>query len=256
TEVGHKYLRRPSTPLLAPSDGSDALWRHPTAEISQQTPSAATLSTSPLRTGSSLQLFKPSSSLCPNLPGRVFESRRERLREDLHGRMVRVNYATDRPRGGFGGGGGYGGGGYGGGGGGYGGGGSYGGGGGYGGGSSGGYRGGGDYGGSGGMENVTGGGGGIDGGYGGGSSGGFGGGSYASPAGGGYGGSSSGYGSSGSVGNYGVAGGGGGSGDFGGGAEGLGSNQGNDDFRNRDGYEDNLSGNDDEPDGYADKQAR
>lgn len=73
--------------------------------------------------------------------------------QDLHGRRVRVNYATDRARPGFGGGGGgyggggYGGGGYGGGGGGYGGGGYGGGGGGYGGGGYGG--GGGGYGGGG-----------------------------------------------------------------------------------------------------------
>ncbi|KAI0525166.1 hypothetical protein KFK09_004558 [Dendrobium nobile] len=79
--------------------------------------------------------------------------------KDLHGRMVRVNYATDR-RSGFGGGGGYGGGGYGGGG--------------YGGGDGGGYGGGG-YGGGGGNYNSGGYGGGDGAGYGGG--GGFGGGS-------------------------------------------------------------------------------
>ncbi|KAM7483390.1 hypothetical protein LguiB_007973 [Lonicera macranthoides] len=64
--------------------------------------------------------------------------------QDLHGRMVRVNYATDRPRdSGFGGGGGYGGGGYGGGGGG----GSYGG--------SGGNYGGGGYGSGGGGDSYA-----------------------------------------------------------------------------------------------------
>ncbi|KAJ6846685.1 putative glycine-rich RNA-binding protein [Iris pallida] len=96
--------------------------------------------------------------------------------KDLHGRMVRVNYATDRNRG-FGGGGGYGGGGggYGGGGGGYGGGGGNYGGGGYGGGNYGG-GGGGNYGG---------------GNYGGGGGGNYGGGNYGdsySSGGGGYGG--------------------------------------------------------------------
>ncbi|XP_010259990.1 PREDICTED: glycine-rich RNA-binding protein 3, mitochondrial [Nelumbo nucifera] len=108
--------------------------------------------------------------------------------QDLHGRRVKVNYATDRS-GGFRSGGGYGGGGYGGGG--------YGGGGYGGGGSGGGGYGGGGYGG---------------GGYGGGGSGGYGGGGY-----GGdnfsSGGSSGGYGGSGGVsssGNYGVAGGSGG----------------------------------------------
>ncbi|KAJ9677587.1 hypothetical protein PVL29_022527 [Vitis rotundifolia] len=101
--------------------------------------------------------------------------------QDLHGRRVRVNYATDRARsGGFGGGGGYGGGGGGYGGGGYGG-------GGYGG--SGGYGGGGYGGGSGGYG-------------GGGDSYGSGGGNYGS--GGGYGGSSGGYGTGG---NFSVAGG-------------------------------------------------
>ncbi|XP_042034206.1 glycine-rich RNA-binding protein 3, mitochondrial-like [Salvia splendens] len=72
--------------------------------------------------------------------------------QELHGRQVKVNYANDRPRGGFGGGGfggggGYGGGSYNGGGGGYGGGGYNGGGGGYGGGgyNGGGYGGGGGY---------------------------------------------------------------------------------------------------------------
>lgn len=149
--------------------------------------------------------------------------------QDLHGRTIKVNYATDKPRGGFGGGG-FGGGGYGGGGGGYGGGGY--GGGGYGGGS-GGY-GGGSYGGG---ESQTGGSGGY-GGYGGGSygsgapaggesqTGGYGGGSYGggAPAGGesqsgggsygnyasnnSYGGGNSSYGGDGQ--SYGVAGGAGG----------------------------------------------
>ncbi|KAL3640494.1 hypothetical protein CASFOL_015462 [Castilleja foliolosa] len=77
--------------------------------------------------------------------------------QELHGRPVRVNYANDRPRGGFGGG--YGGGGYGGGG--------------YGGGGGGGYQGGGGYGGGGGFNNYGSGGGGggyndNSGGYGGG----------------------------------------------------------------------------------------
>ncbi|KAK9116066.1 hypothetical protein Sjap_015013 [Stephania japonica] len=110
--------------------------------------------------------------------------------KDLHGRRVRVNYATDRSSGGGYGGGGYGGGGYGGGYGGGGGGSGYGGsGGGYGGGdggyggSGGGYGGsGGSYGGSGGSYGGSGGGfgGGPAGGYGGGPSGGYGGDNYTS----------------------------------------------------------------------------
>ncbi|XP_058081689.1 glycine-rich RNA-binding protein 3, mitochondrial-like [Magnolia sinica] len=148
--------------------------------------------------------------------------------KDLHGRMVRVNYAMERT-GGFrgGGGGGYGGGGYGGGGysggGGYGGGGGYSGGGSYGGGgyggTGGGYSGGGNYGGgggnyggdgfgssSGGGSSYDGSGGGV---YGGSSSGG-GGSSYGGSGGGSgvYGGSSSGgFGDNSSGGSFGVAGG-------------------------------------------------
>eukprot|EP00262_Sarcandra_glabra_P011703 TRINITY_DN286_c0_g2_i1.p1 TRINITY_DN286_c0_g2~~TRINITY_DN286_c0_g2_i1.p1 ORF type:complete len:286 (-),score=84.03 TRINITY_DN286_c0_g2_i1:342-1199(-) len=119
--------------------------------------------------------------------------------KDLHGRMVRVNYATDRTggfRGGYGGGGG----GYGGGGGGYGGGGYGGGGGNYGGDSYG--SGGGGRGGYGGDS------------YGSGSGGGYGGDSYGTGSGGGgsYGGGSvGGYGGGSNGGNFSVAGGGGGS---------------------------------------------
>ncbi|CAN8252032.1 unnamed protein product [Cochlearia groenlandica] len=109
---------------------------------------------------------------------------------DLHGRIVKVNYAHERTSGG----GGYGGGGYGGGGGGYSGGGGYGGG--YGGGSGGyGVAAGGGYGGGSGGGY----GGGATGGYGGGATGGYGGGGYGGDAtGGGEYGASTGYGSNGS----------------------------------------------------------
>ena len=174
--------------------------------------------------------------------------------QDLHGRRVRVNYATDRARsGGFGGGGGYGGGGGGYGGGGYGG-------GGYGG--SGGYGGGGYGGGSGGYG-------------GGGDSYGSGGGNYGS-GGGGYGGSSGGYGSGG---NFSVAGGsdnyvggaagsssgfpsGGGSSFASGGADQLGTNEsssvgdGAGEFSpDEPATEGNYRDDDDEPDDYANRRA-
>ncbi|XP_058074820.1 glycine-rich RNA-binding protein blt801-like isoform X2 [Magnolia sinica] len=184
--------------------------------------------------------------------------------KDLHGRMVRVNYATERT-------GGFRGGGYGGGGGDYGGGGGYGGGsGGYGGGSYGG--GGGNYGG----DSYGSGGGGYGGG-----TGGYGGDSYGS-GGGSYGGSSSSYGSGGGGyggnsggGNYGVAGGGGGSdgyvsaANFGaadsgssyGGSRGMGygSSQGSmnagGDYNQGNPIEGNYRDeDDDEPDDYTDKR--
>ncbi|KAJ4974733.1 hypothetical protein NE237_007907 [Protea cynaroides] len=196
--------------------------------------------------------------------------------QDLHGRRVRVNYATDRT-GGFrsGGGGGYGGGGYGGGG--YGG-----GGGGYGG--AGGYGGGSTYGGSGG-DNSYGSGGGSYGGAGGSGYGG-GGGNYSSGGsgyggGGGYGGVNvAGDGSSASGGSYGVSGGGssnyasdatavGGEGSFAPGSfggstgTGFGGDQYGSNLDNSAGAveghgQDDPEGidmdNDDEPDDYADKR--
>ncbi|XP_058074819.1 glycine-rich RNA-binding protein 2-like isoform X1 [Magnolia sinica] len=195
--------------------------------------------------------------------------------KDLHGRMVRVNYATERT-------GGFRGGGYGGGGGDYGGGGGYGGGsGGYGGGSYGG--GGGNYGGDsyGSGGGGYGGGGGTRGYGGGGGTGGYGGDSYGS-GGGSYGGSSSSYGSGGGGyggnsggGNYGVAGGGGGSdgyvsaANFGaadsgssyGGSRGMGygSSQGSmnagGDYNQGNPIEGNYRDeDDDEPDDYTDKR--
>ncbi|XP_058070424.1 glycine-rich RNA-binding protein 2, mitochondrial-like [Magnolia sinica] len=126
--------------------------------------------------------------------------------KDLHGRMVRVNYATDRTggfRGGYGGGGGgYGGGGYGGGGGGY------------------GDGGGGSYGGG----NSYGSGGG---GYGSGGTGGYGGDSYGSGGGGGsYGSGGGGYGGNSGGGNYSGASEGGGNDGYIGAASGGGSNDG------------------------------
>ncbi|CAD5183693.1 unnamed protein product [Musa acuminata subsp. malaccensis] len=214
--------------------------------------------------------------------------------KDLHGRMVRVNYANERTggfRGGYGGGG-YGGGGYGGGGGGYGGRGGYGAGGGYDGGSAN------NYGGDNYNTGPAGGGGGYGGGsYGSGGGGSYGGGSYGSGGGGGggYGGSAGGYDGASAGGGYGVAGGGGGSdnyvsgadGGFGGGSGGYGrssgfyggssggnynaaaggdskpqsSNFGKDDVgygndNQDDLLEDDFKGdNDDEPDDYANKQS-
>ncbi|XP_010483766.1 PREDICTED: glycine-rich RNA-binding protein 3, mitochondrial-like isoform X1 [Camelina sativa] len=113
---------------------------------------------------------------------------------DLHGRVVKVNYANDRTSGGGFGGGGYGGGGYGGGGYGGGGAGGYGGGGGYGSGNAGGYG----SGNAGGYGSNAGGYGGSAGGYGGSGAGGYGGDATGHGAGGGYG-ASSGYGSSGNT---------------------------------------------------------
>ncbi|KAJ3673853.1 hypothetical protein LUZ60_005845 [Juncus effusus] len=195
--------------------------------------------------------------------------------QDLHGRNVRVNYATERPprTGGFGGGsGGYGGGGYGGrgGSGGYGGGGM----GGYGGGGSGGYGGG-----SGGYGGGSGGYGGGSGGYGGGGMGGRGGGGYGGGGNygesGGYGGKSAGFG--GAVSDFsdkGLGGDFGGSGGFGGKSAGVDEFGGADGFfgAGKKGEEDLLGGvddlmdeglkegngredDDDEPNDFANKRA-
>ncbi|KAJ0980177.1 hypothetical protein J5N97_008432 [Dioscorea zingiberensis] len=151
--------------------------------------------------------------------------------KDLHGRLIRVNYANDRTGGFGGGGGGYGGGGYGGGGGGgYGGGGSYGGGGGYGGGSGGGFgTSSGNYSGDG-YNNASGG-------YGG--SGGFGGGA-GDLAGGGYGGSSSSNHFGGATGNEGSVG------------MGYGDNIGHQNGSPADG---DFRDDDDQPDGYASRRS-